>query len=59
MNPTSTNSKETQSQNIPTRIKIYNDGNDEDTQETCKKNQPLRGWLKKIEKSDGTKIVIF
>ena len=47
-----------QSQNIPTHIEISDDDDDQDMQETHKKSDLFELQMKKIEKSNGTIIVI-
>ena len=49
---------ESQSQNLPAHIEIPDDGDDEDMQEMCKKSYLFKVHMKKIEKLDGTKIIV-
>ena len=60
--PISTNSMESQSQNIShynaAHIEILDNGGDEHMQETHKKSDLFEVHMKKIEKSDGKKIVV-
>ena len=56
--PTTTNLMESQSQNILAHIEILDDSGDEDTQEIWKKSDLFEVQMKKIEKPDGSKMVV-
>ena len=47
-----------QSQNIPTHIEIFDDGDDQAMQETYTKFDMFEVYMKKIEKFDGMIIVV-